>query len=95
VFPAAEYTHGDGCSITGGVVYRGTRVPELAGRYVYGDFCAGVLWSLRPEPGRGAADVRRERATVPQLTHIGTDLDGELLLASANGEVARVVRATR
>jgi len=95
VFPAAQYTHEDGCSITGGVVYRGTRVPQLAGRYVYGDFCSGVLWSLRPEPGRGARDVRREQATVPQLTHIGTDLDGELLLAGANGEIARVVRATR
>ena len=95
VFPAAEYTHDDGCSITGGVVYRGTRVPELAGRYVYGDFCSGVLWSLRPKPGRGARDVRRERATLAQLTHIGTDLDGELLLASAIGEVARVVRVRR
>ncbi len=95
VFPAAEYTHDDGCSITGGVVYRGTRVPELAGRYVYGDFCSGVLWSLRPKPGRGARDVRREQATLPQLTHIGTDLDGELLLASATGEVARVVRVRR
>ena len=95
VFPAAQYTHDDGCSITGGVVYRGTSVPELAGRYVYGDFCTGVLWSLKPKPGRGAGDVRRERAAVPQLTHIGTDLDGELLLASANGGIARVVRARR
>jgi glucose/arabinose dehydrogenase len=95
VFPVAQYTHDDGCSITGGAVYRGTRVPELTGRYVYGDFCTGVLWSLEPRPGRGARDVRRERATVPQLTHIGTDLDGELLVASANGEIARIVRVNR
>ncbi len=93
--PVAEYSHDDGCSITGGVVYRGSRVPELMGRYVYGDFCTGALWSLEPRPGRGARDVRRERATQPQLTHIGSDLDGELLLASANGDIARVVRARR
>lgn len=93
--PVAVYSHEDGCSITGGVVYRGTRVPELAGRYVYGDFCTGVLWSLKPKPGRGARDVRREKAAQPQLTHIGIDLDGELHLASANGEIARVVRASR
>ena len=95
VFPAALYTHDDGCSVTGGVVYRGTRVPRLSGRYVYGDFCSGVLWSLKPKPGTGAGDVRREKAAQPQLTHIGTDLDGELLLASANGEIARIVRARR
>lgn len=69
--------------------------PELTGRYVYGDFCSGVLWSLEPRPGRGARDLRREKAVQPQLTHIGVDLDGELLLASANGDIARVVRASR
>lgn len=92
LFPAAEYTHEDGCSITGGVVYRGTELPELAGRYVYGDFCTGALWSLRPKPGRGAGDVRRERARQPQLTHIGVDSDGELLFAAANGDIARGTR---
>ncbi len=91
IFPAAVYDHDDGCSITGGVVYRGARLPELAGRYVYGDFCTGVLWSLEPEPGRGATDVRRERATQPQLTHIGADADGELLFAAANGDISRAV----
>ncbi|MEJ7788486.1 MAG: PQQ-dependent sugar dehydrogenase [Thermoleophilaceae bacterium] len=92
VVPAAEYTHEDGCSITGGVVYRGTELPELAGRYVYGDFCTGAIWSLHPKPGRGADDVRRERARRPQLTHIGVDSDGELLFATANGDIARGIR---
>ncbi len=91
VFPAAEYTHADGCSITGGVVYRGTRLPELAGRYVYGDFCTGAIWSLEPKPGHGAGDVRRERARQQQLTHIGVDSEGELLFASASGDITRAV----
>ena len=91
VFPVAAYTHDDGCSITGGVVYRGADLPALSGRYVYGDFCTGTLWTLRPRPGGGAEDVRRERARRPQLTHIGTDADGELVLAAADGDVSRVV----
>ena len=92
VWPVATYEHGDGgCSVTGGVVYGGHALPALARRYVYGDFCAGTLWSLEGTPGGGAADVRRERATVPQLTHIGTDADGELVFASAAGDIYRAI----
>jgi glucose/arabinose dehydrogenase len=91
VWPVATYEHGPGCSITGGVVYGGGALPSLARRYVYGDFCAGSLWSLRGQPGGTAADVRRERATVPQLTHIGVDADGELLFASGTGAIYRAV----
>lgn len=92
VFPVGGYPHdGSACSITGGVVYRGVALPALAGRYVYGDYCAGTLWSARPRPGAGLEDVRRERALLPELTHIGTDAAGELVLASARGDVLRSV----
>jgi glucose/arabinose dehydrogenase len=93
VWPAAVYDHDDGCSITGGPVYAGTRLPALSNRYVYGDFCSGSVWTLRAAPGGGADDVRRERAKVPGLTHIGTDLDGELVLASGSGTLYRAVPA--
>ena len=89
VWPAAAYTHTDGCSVTGGYVYRGTRLSRLQGRYLYGDFCSGVLWSLKAAPKGGATDVRRERAQVPQLTHIGPDADGEPVFASAAGALYR------
>jgi len=92
VWPVATYTHEQGCSITGGLVYRGTRLPRFSGRYVYGDFCAGALWSLKSTPGEGATDVLRERATVPQLTHIGTDARAELVFASAGGAIYRAVK---
>jgi glucose/arabinose dehydrogenase len=91
IWPVAAYEHGDGghCSVTGGLVYRGSAAPELMGRYVYGDFCSGVLWSLRPRPNGSATDVRQERAKVPSLTHIGTDAEGELVFASASGDLYR------
>jgi glucose/arabinose dehydrogenase len=92
VWPVAQYTHDDGCSVTGGYVYQGTRLPRLQGRYLYGDFCSGVLWSLKAAPEGRAADVRRERAGVPQLTHIGPDADGEPLFASASGAIYRARR---
>ena len=58
--------------MTGGVVYRGSDAPELAGRYVYGDFCSGTLWSLQPSPnGSTSATCAAKRAKVPQITHIG------------------------
>ena len=93
VWPVAGYTHEDGCSVTGGHVYAGTRLPELTGRYVYGDFCAGTLWSLQGTAKRAVEDVRREAARLPQLTHIGADADGELLFASASGTLYRAVPA--
>jgi glucose/arabinose dehydrogenase len=92
VWPVAAYEHGtDGCSVTGGYVYQGTRLDALRGRYLYGDFCSGILWSLRGASEGRATDVRRERAGVPQPTHIGPDADGEPLFASANGNIYRAV----
>jgi glucose/arabinose dehydrogenase len=94
IWPVAVYEHEDGaCSVTGGLVYRGTALPELSGRYVYGDFCSAALWSLKGTPEGRAADVRREQAKVPQLTHIGTDASGELVFASAAGDVYRATPA--
>ena len=53
--PVAEYGHDKGCSVTGGYVYRGRAVPSLRGRYLYGDYCTGTIWSIAA--GGGAARV--------------------------------------
>jgi glucose/arabinose dehydrogenase len=92
-WPVATYTHDDGCSVTGGFVYGGASLPELEQRYVYGDFCSGTLWSLEGAPDGRATDVRRERAKVPQLSHIGADADGEIVFASSSGAIYRAVPA--
>ena len=47
----AEYSHSDGCSITGGYVYRGPQIAGLSGRYVYADYCSGKLWTLATSGG--------------------------------------------
>ncbi len=88
--PIAVYGHGEGCSITGGFVYRGREPSELTGRYLYGDYCSGAIWSVAPGAPGQEADVRREPLTVPGLTTFGEDAAGRLYLASANGAVYRL-----
>ena len=86
VQPVAQYTHDDGCSVTGGYVYRGNAVPALRGRYVFGDYCSGTIWSM---PATGGA-LRVEPVKVPQLTSFGESLDGaELYTVSQSGIVSR------
>ena len=66
VWPVATYEHGEGggCSVTGGLVYGGGQLPGLVRRYVYGDYCAGTIWSLRGAPGgRGRGRAAGARAT--------------------------------
>jgi glucose/arabinose dehydrogenase len=91
VFPVAVYSHDDGCSVTGGYVYRGSAMPSSVGRYYYGDWCSGTIWSLRSANG-AAADIRREPARIGQLTSFGEDAAGELYAASGgSGRIYRIV----
>jgi glucose/arabinose dehydrogenase len=92
VAPVAFYPHAEGCSVTGGLVYRGTAIPGLAGRYFYGDYCSGTVWSFRLRDGK-ARDRRRETFTVESLTSFGTDEQGALYLVSGGGTIYRLVGA--
>jgi glucose/arabinose dehydrogenase len=89
VSPVHVYGREDGCSVIGGYVYRGSRLPRLRGRYLYGDYCSGIVWSLRIGDGE-VVDVRRERVRVPGLTSFGANADGELYLASQQGSIYRL-----
>jgi glucose/arabinose dehydrogenase len=90
VFPIEVYSHGQGCSVTGGVVYRGSAVPDARGRYFYGDYCSGTIWSLRVV-NRRATDVRRESFRVEGLSSFGQDAAGEMYATSLEGGVYRLV----
>jgi len=92
VSPVYVYSHAEGnCSVTGGYVYRGRAVPAAAGRYFFGDYCSGMVWSLRISGG-SAVDVRREPLHVGALTSFGEDAAGELYLATGNGQVFELAR---
>jgi hypothetical protein len=90
VKPVLEYTHdGGNCSVTGGYVIRDPRLPALAGRYVYGDYCAGDLLSARLAPA-GATARRPLHLRVPNLTSFGEDGAGRIYVASQSGPVYRL-----
>jgi hypothetical protein len=92
VGPVFVYNHSESsCSVTGGYVYRGRAVPAAAGRYFFGDYCSGIVWSLTIANGR-ASDVRREPFRVPSLTSFGEDVAGELYLATGTGKIFKLAR---
>jgi hypothetical protein len=90
VAPIDVYSHdGGNCSVTGGYVYRGRAVSSAVGRYFFGDYCSGTVWSLLVQDGR-AVDVRREPFHVSSLTTFGEDAAGELYLATENGRILKL-----
>ena len=91
VQPVHEYGHSEGCSVTGGYVYRGRNVPAAVGRYFFGDYCSGNVWSLRVVGGN-ATSVRREPFDVESLTSFGEGARGELYLVSHDGSIFRLAR---
>jgi len=86
--PVLEYSHADPgspCSITGGFVYRGTAIPELAGRYFYSDYCAGFVRSFLAS-GLAVSEQRDWNIAKPgQVQSFGRDGQGELYVLTANG----------
>ncbi len=87
VDPVYEYSHANGnCSITGGYVYRGSRIAGLQGAYLFADFCKGVLKK------RVGTSVTNLGVTIPSPTSFGQDASGELWVLSLDGGVYRLVR---
>ena len=95
--PIAEYDHEAGCSITGGIVYRGKAIPELDGVYFYADYCTSIIRSLRWSKA-GVRDNWRWRAAldpdeeVRQISSFGSDHDGEMYVVSLEGDIFKLVR---
>jgi glucose/arabinose dehydrogenase len=90
VAPIFEYGRDEGsCTVVGGYVYRGKARPSERGRYVFGDYCSGIVWSLRVRSGR-AADVRREPFRIEGLTSFGENAAGEIFALTGSGEIYRL-----
>ena len=83
--PVFDYQHGaDGCSITGGYVYRGTAIAALDGAYVYGDYCSGRIWALIQAPN-GVWNSRLLLESGLSISSFGEDEAGELYVADLGG----------
>ncbi|HEX6401023.1 MAG TPA: PQQ-dependent sugar dehydrogenase [Actinomycetota bacterium] len=92
VGPIHEYSHDEGgCTVTGGYVYRGGRIPGLVGAYLFGDFCLGQLEAIRIDGG----EVRHRvlGPAVANLSSFGEDARGELYVMSLGGAVYRIAPA--
>ena len=89
--PVAEYDHNTGdCAVIGGYVYRGSAIPGMGGRYLFGDECSGRIRVLTPGPD--AANTSILLSTNLQLTSFGQDDQGELYVAAGTaGEILEIV----
>ena len=84
--------HGEGCSITGGYVYRGAAIPALQGHYFYADYCRGWVRSFRLQDGQ-AVEPQQWPTLAPggTIPSFGQDAAGELYILTAEGRVFRIV----
>lgn len=91
--PAVEYDHGEGCSVTGGVVYQGSRFPFLNGTYLFADYCSGRIWALEAG-GRHGWAVATVGSAGAAISVIGEDEDGEIWVADLAGDRLLRLQAT-
>jgi glucose/arabinose dehydrogenase len=99
--PIVEYPHAptsdrtdSGLSITGGYVYRGKKIPELVGVYVYGDYDSGRIWGLRYENGSVLANgelINLRRNPKLNIASFGEDSEGELYILAFDGRMYELV----
>lgn len=99
--PVHEYSHGDGCSVTGGEVYHGLAVPDLDGTYFFGDYCTTTIWSFVYTGGPIVLTNRTTELeppgadTISNIGAFGRDADGEVYICDhSDGEVYKIVPAT-
>ncbi len=90
--PVVEYSHSDGaCSVTGGIVYRGTAIPEIRGHYFYADYCKSWIRSFRYSNGQVGSRQEWSLGT-NSVTSFGEDAQGEMYVVSDNGSVSKIVK---
>jgi glucose/arabinose dehydrogenase len=88
--PVLEYGHDEGCSVTGGVVYEGCRMPDLVGTYFYGDYCSAFVRSFRFASGQVTEQRDWTLSGIDHITSFGRDAYGEVYVVDRDGEVYRL-----
>lgn len=94
VLPALEYDHGQGCSVTGGYVYRGASIAAAQSHYFYSDFCSGFLRSFRWSGGAATDQRAWDVGDLGSVLSFGEDSARELYILSGNGNVYRLIEAS-
>jgi uncharacterized repeat protein (TIGR03806 family) len=90
VKPAAEHHHNEARSLTGGVVYTGTKLPELTGAFIYGDYSTGRVWAIRHDGTK--VTFHKELVDTPfAITGFGNDPNGDLWVIDHPGGIYRIV----
>ncbi len=96
VAPVGSYGHDEGCSVTGGMVYRGEALPHLSGVYIFGDFCSGTIWGLWPDD---VAETGWARAAILEsgqnIASFAVDNDGEIYVLVFNGPILKLAPERR
>jgi glucose/arabinose dehydrogenase len=92
-FPIYEYSHSEGCSITGGYMYRGNAFPLLQGRYLYADFCNGKIWSLKKNGANWVNELLFQDVAA-RFSTFGENKDGELFIGDVNGKLYSICELT-
>ena len=92
--PDYVYSHDEGCSITGGLIYRGAAMPDLHGHYFFSDYCTGFLRSFRYSAGAVIEAKGWDAGNLGHVTSFGTDAAGELYITNSGGQVLKLVPAS-
>ncbi|MBI3952289.1 MAG: PQQ-dependent sugar dehydrogenase [Acidobacteria bacterium] len=87
--PIHEYSHEEGCSVTGGYVYRGSQIPNLVGTYVFGDYCSGTIWGLKRDASGQWTRTELLRTNL-SISSFGEDEAGEVYVIDLRGDVYRI-----
>jgi glucose/arabinose dehydrogenase len=88
--PVLEYDHSQGASVTGGYVYRGSAIPDLQGRYVFGDFTNGYIWFASQQGERWTSTLWQDSDL--NISSFGEDADGELFVVDYRGAIYRLTQ---
>jgi hypothetical protein len=89
--PIVEYGHDEGCSITGGVVYRGSAIPELDGVYLFADYCTAELWGVVGNGETAPAErIDLGVGTGPSPAAFARGPGGEVYVLSLENQISRI-----